>query len=62
VLERLYPRFGSVRVGVLLSAQIRAILVGMRHLAEDDTIKLTKALKKWLEAVGGNQEAPSVVI
>jgi hypothetical protein len=34
----------------------------MRHLAEDDTIKLTKALKKWLEAVGGNQEAPSVVI
>jgi hypothetical protein len=34
----------------------------MRHLAEDDTIKLAKALKKWLEAVGKDLEAPSVVI
>jgi hypothetical protein len=34
----------------------------MRHLAENDTIKLAKGLKKWLEAVGKDQEAPSVVI
>jgi hypothetical protein len=27
-------------------------LVRMRHLAEVDTIRLTKALKNWFEAVG----------
>jgi hypothetical protein len=33
----------------------------MRYPAEVDTIRLTKALKKWCEAVGKDQEALSVV-